>query len=160
MKQVRSWDLAQVNIARLIEPLDSDRLSDFVSAIDDVNAAADAAPGFLWRLKSEAGNAMSIRAFEWGISGSAGVVVNLSTWESPQALRDYVDSPMHRAVLRRRREWTHQVAEHTTVLWWVPCHHRPSTHEAEERLRRIRRDGSSAMAFALHEDFVPPSSAN
>jgi len=55
-----SWDdfhLAQVNIARLIEPLDSGRLVDFVTALDPVNAAADAALGFVWRLKTEEGNA-------------------------------------------------------------------------------------------------------
>jgi Domain of unknown function (DUF3291) len=37
--------LAQVNIARLREPLDSALLADFVAALDPVNGAADAAPG-------------------------------------------------------------------------------------------------------------------
>jgi Domain of unknown function (DUF3291) len=48
--------LAQVNIARMREPLDSPLLAGFVAALDPVNAAADAAPGFVWRLQTEDGN--------------------------------------------------------------------------------------------------------
>ena len=59
----------------------------FVAALDPVNAAADAAPGFVWRLQTEDGNATSVRAFEWDQAGGAGVIVNLSVWESPEALR-------------------------------------------------------------------------
>src|SRR5580692_175933 len=66
--------LAQVNIGRLREPLDSPRLAGFVAALDPVNAAADAAPGFLWRLQTEDGNATSVRAFEWDQAGSAAVI--------------------------------------------------------------------------------------
>src|SRR5438067_11807615 len=39
--------LAQVNIGRMREPLDSPLLADFVAALDPVNAAADTAPGFV-----------------------------------------------------------------------------------------------------------------
>jgi Domain of unknown function (DUF3291) len=53
--------LAQVNIARLRAPLDSPQLTDFVAALDPVNAAADAAPGFVWRLQTEDGNATAVR---------------------------------------------------------------------------------------------------
>ena len=78
--------LAQVNIARMREPLDSPLLAEFVAALDPVNAAADAAPGFIWRLQTEDGNATAVHAFEWDHDGSAGVIVNLSVWESPEAL--------------------------------------------------------------------------
>lgn len=148
--------LAQVNIARLLEPLDSPRLAGFVDALDEVNAAADSAPGFIWRLQSVDGNATSIRAFEWDEAGSAGVIVNLSTWESPKALTEYVYSAPHRDVLRQRREWFHHVAEPTTVLWWVPVDHRPTTQEAEDRLRMLRRQGPSAEAFTFGDPWPPP----
>ena len=51
-----------------------------MAALDPVNAAADAAPGFVWRLQTEDGNATSVRAFEWDQAGSAGVIVNMSVW--------------------------------------------------------------------------------
>lgn len=59
-----TFELAQVNIARLIAPLDDPQLADFVSALDSVNAAADAVPGFVWRLQTEDGNATAIQAFD------------------------------------------------------------------------------------------------
>ena len=151
--------LAQVNIARLKEPLDSPLLADFVAALEPVNAAADAAPGFLWRLQTEDGNATSVTAFEWDRAGSAGVLVNMSVWESVEALAAYVYSDTHRAVLRRRRTWFEQMppAEQHTALWWITHGHTPTTAEAEERILRLREDGPTPYAFTLKEHFPPPS---
>ena len=59
-------------------------------------------------------------------------------------------------VLRRRREWFHHVAEATTALWWVREGHRPSTDEAESRVRTLRDLGPSAEAFGLDSVFPPP----
>lgn len=149
----RVAELAQVNIARLREPLDSERLADFVASLDDVNAEADSAPGFLWRLQDDEGNATGITPFAWDQSGSAGVIVNLSTWTGPDALRAYVFSGRHAAAVRRRREWFHRVAEATTALWWVPAGHRPNAAEAEDRLRTLRRDGPTPTAFTVAQPF-------
>jgi len=94
-----NFHLAQVNIARLIEPLDSERLADFVAALDPVNAAADAAPGFVWRLRTEDGNATALSAFDWDRDGSVGVLTNMSVWESLEALKDFVYGPKHREII-------------------------------------------------------------
>ena len=55
-----AYQLAQVNVARLLAPLESAQLEGFVQALDPVNASAEAAPGFVWRLKTDQGNATSI----------------------------------------------------------------------------------------------------
>jgi hypothetical protein len=60
MGEAMDYVLAQANIARLLAPLDSEQLADFVAALDPVNAVADAAPGFVWRLQTEEGNATSL----------------------------------------------------------------------------------------------------
>src|SRR5947199_5430063 len=109
--------LAQVNIGRMREPLDSPLLADFVAALAPVNAAADTAPGFVWRLQTEDGNATAVRAFEWDAAASAGVIVNLSVWRSIEDLGDWVYGGLHRAVLRRRREWFRRASETTVALW-------------------------------------------
>lgn len=150
------FELAQVNIARLLAPLDSPVLADFVALLDPVNAAADAAAGFVWRLQGESGNATGVQAFEWDAAGSAGVIVNLSVWASVEALADYVFGALHRQVLRRRREWFERMAEPSTVCWWVPAGHRPTTEEAEDRVRDLRANGVSPRAFTLRESFPPP----
>jgi hypothetical protein len=119
--------LAQVNIGRMREPLDGPLLADFVAALDPVNAVADTAPGFVWRLQTEDGNATAVHAFEWDRAGSAGVLVNMSVWESVEALAAYVYSDTHREVLRRRRQWFERMAEAQAALWWIPRGHTPTT---------------------------------
>jgi len=151
--------LAQVNIARLCAPLNSPALADFVAALDQVNATADAAPGFVWRLQTEDGNATSIRAFDWDQAGSAGVIVNMSVWESAEALAAFVYSGAHRQVLRRRRQWFVPMAEAYTALWWIPRGSVPTTQDAEERVRHLRAHGPTQHAFALREHFPPPGAA-
>ena len=44
------FHLAQLNIGRMVAPIDAPEVADFVAALDPVNAIADAAPGFVWRL--------------------------------------------------------------------------------------------------------------
>jgi heme-degrading monooxygenase HmoA len=150
--------LAQVNIARLRAPLDSPQLAEFVAALDSVNASADTAAGFVWRLQTEDGNSTAIRAFEWDTAGSVGVIVNMSVWRSVEDLAQWVYGDMHRAVLRRRREWFERVAEATLALWWVPVGHLPTTAEAEERIRHLRAYGTTPLAFNFRRTFARPGS--
>ncbi|MGH7703572.1 MAG: DUF3291 domain-containing protein, partial [Gemmatimonadales bacterium] len=51
------YQLAQLNIARLLAPLDSPQLAGFVARLAEVNALADSSPGFLWRFQTEDGDA-------------------------------------------------------------------------------------------------------
>ena len=148
--------LAQVNIGRLAAPLDSPRLADFMAALDPVNALADSAPGFIWRLQTEEGNATAVQAFGWDRGDSVGVIMNMSVWESVGALAAFVYSPAHRQVLRRRREWFEQMTQAYTALWWIPRGHVPTTGEAEDKIRRLRADGPTPKAFSLRVHFPPP----
>jgi len=113
------YHIAQVNVARLRAPLDSEELADFVASLAPVNASADGASGFVWRLQAEDGNSTSIRAFEWDLAESAGVIVNMSVWETIEQLSAWVHGSMHRSVLLQRGKWFERVAEATTALWWI-----------------------------------------
>ena len=151
-----SFDLAQVNVSRLLGPLDSPLLAEFMAALDEVNASGDVADGFLWRMQTEDGNATAVRAFGWDVGGSHGVIVNLTTWGSVQALANFVFSGQHLEVMRRRRQWFQGAVEPMTALWWVPADHRPSTEEAEDRVRHLRQHGPSPAAFTFRASFPPP----
>jgi hypothetical protein len=72
-----SFHLAQLNVARLAAPLDSPQLADFVASLDAINKLADAAPGFVWRLQTEDGDATGVRALD-----DDRLIVNLSVWRS------------------------------------------------------------------------------
>ncbi|WP_300611263.1 DUF3291 domain-containing protein [Trebonia sp.] len=154
-----TYVLAQVNIGRLVAPLDSPALADFAAALDPVNAVADAAPGFVWRLQTEDGNATALRAFEQDAEGAdGGILINMSVWESVAALAAYVYGDAHLAVLRRRREWFERMAQAYTALWWIPRGHIPAIPEAEHRVRHLRVHGPTPYAFTLREHFPPPDS--
>jgi hypothetical protein len=144
--------LAQINIATLKEPIDSPLLADFVAKLDEVNKLADGAPGFVWRLQSEQGNATAIQAYDDPMT-----IVNLSVWESPKLLRDFVYGSGHLEVMRQRRKWF-QKMEVYLALWWVPAGHIPTVVEAKARLAYLAQQGESAQAFTMRQIFPSPSS--
>ncbi|MFF3499183.1 DUF3291 domain-containing protein [Streptomyces sp. NPDC003247] len=148
MTDATAFELAQVNLARLKFPLDSPELKDFVDALDPVNADADAAAGFVWRLQSDEGNATDIAVF-----GDDWLIVNMSVWRDTDALTAYMYQGQHREMLSRRREWFERVQEAMTTLWWVPAGHRPTVAEAEARLLHLRAHGPTPYAFTLRTSF-------
>jgi hypothetical protein len=149
-----AFHLAQVNIGRPRGPIDGEVMREFVANLDPVNALADAAPGFVWRLQTEDGNATAISVFE-----DPSLIVNLSVWESIEALAEFVYRSDHRDVMVRRREWFERMGEAFLALWWIPAGHRPSVAEAEDHLRRLRADGPTAYAFTFRELFPPPDAS-
>lgn len=151
---MRSHDLAQLNVGRLLAPDDSPVVAEFMAALDEVNALADAAPGFCWRFQTEDGNAIAERPFP----GDDLMLVNFSTWESVEALADYVYRSRHADFLRRRREWFHHLQDAVSVLWWVPAGHRPTSAEAVGRLEHLRRHGPTGHAFTFRQRFDPGGS--
>ncbi len=144
-----SQHLAQVNIGRLVAPTDSPLVQEFMDALEPVNAIADASPGFVWRLQTEDGDATSIRAFD-----DDTILVNMSTWESVEALRAYVYSSPHKAYLARRREWFAAFTGVMIALWWVPAGHEPTVAEAKERLEHLEQHGPTAHAFTFRQVFA------
>ena len=151
MRGMPGYHVAQLNIGRLLAPLDTLQLAPFVEALEPINALADGTEGFVWRLQTEDGNATAIRAFDDDM-----LIVNMSVWESVEALGDFVYRSDHVAVMRRRREFFERMAEAFMVLWWVPAGHRPTVAEAKDRLARLRRDGPTPEAFTFRERFPAP----
>jgi hypothetical protein len=144
--------LAQINVARLLRPLDAPETAEFVAALAPVNALADAAPGFVWRLQGETGDATPIRVFD-----DDAVIVNLSVWESLEAFRGFVYDGGHLAVLRRRLEWFERPAGPHTALWWVDPGTLPTPEDGARRLALLAERGPTAEAFDLAHVVPPPT---
>jgi Domain of unknown function (DUF3291) len=140
--------LASLNIGRLLAPLDSPQIAGFVAALEPLNRLADASPGFVWRLQTDAGDATSIRPFDDDL-----ILVNLAVWESLESLRAFVYSSAHVQVLRQRMAWFERLAAAHMVLWWVEPGHIPTVAEAVDRLERLRRDGPTPAAFTFRTPF-------
>jgi hypothetical protein len=140
--------IAQFNIARLQADRDDPAVAGFFAALDRINAVADAAPGFVWRLQEPSGNATAIRPWD-----DDRVIVNMSVWRSIDALERYVYRSEHATVLRRRREWFDRLGRRHMVLWWVHEGHVPSVEEAKERLEHLEAEGPGPYAFTFRQAF-------
>ena len=83
------------------------------------------------------------------------LIVNLTVWESIEALEAFAyRQAAHLAVLRRRREWFERHTEAPTALWWVAAGHIPTLDEALDRLATLRAGGPSPQAFTFRERFA------
>jgi Domain of unknown function (DUF3291) len=150
---VAGYHLAQLNVGLVRAPTDSPELADFMAGIDPVNAAADATAGLVWRLQDGDGpGATALRP------RGPDLIVNMSVWESLEALRDFVyrNGP-HLDFMRRRRDWFHRMTQEHLVLWWVPAGHIPDLDEALSRLDLLRDNGPSPLAFTFHEPYTKPA---
>ena len=146
------YHLAQINIARMLAPIDDPVMAEFVSQLAPINALADSSPGFVWRLQSDSGDATSIQVYD-----DALIIVNLTVWESVEALREFVFKGAHHGVLRDRKRWFEKFDSPYTALWWVPVGHIPSPEEGKERLEHLRTHGDAPYAFSFRNLFPKPS---
>jgi hypothetical protein len=137
--------LANFNVARMAGPIDGPVMAGFVDNLDRINTLADESPGFVWRLQDASGDATSYRPFP----ADDEIIVNLTVWESVDALRAFVFKTEHVDFLRRRREWFTPYEGAYLALWWVPDGHIPSVEEAMERLAHIGEHGPSEYAFTF-----------
>jgi hypothetical protein len=147
------YELAQLNIAVMKEPLDSPRMADFVANLERINALAESSPGFVWRLQTDEGDATALRPL------GDQTLVNMSVWKDVASLNHYVYKTAHVEIMRRRKEWFERMSDASMVLWWVPQGHRPSVVQAIERLQLLRAHGPSADAFTFRHAFPPPDAA-
>lgn len=152
-KIMSQYHLAQLNLAKMKYPIDSNEMADFVARLEDVNALADHSPGFVWRLQTEDGDATSLDYF------GPDMLINMSVWEDVDSLHHYVYRTAHTEVMARRHEWFERMEQAYLVLWWVPAGTTPSLEEADERLEDLRANGPSQRAFTPKQRFDPPSGA-
>jgi hypothetical protein len=150
----QKYQLAQCNVGRAKGPIDAPVMAGFAARLDDINALADGAPGFVWRLQTDDGNATSVQAFEDNL-----ILFNMSVWESPEHLRSFVYRSDHAKVMRQRKSWFERFDGVYLVLWWVPAGHIPTVNEAKERLAHLQAHGESPYAFSFASLFPSPDEA-
>ena len=149
------YHLAQINIAKAVADLDSPLMAGFVSRLNEINALAERTKGFVWRLQSDAGDATAIRVFD-----DPRILINMSIWETPEDLQNFVYRSMHVELIRDRDTWFSRLSEQHQAAWWVPAGYRPSAEEGRDRLLKLRQQGPSATAFTLAKPFAQPSDAD
>jgi len=148
------YHIAQVNIGRIVASLDDPQMAGFVNRLDEINALADGSPGFVWRLQTSEGNATYFRPYPHDDR----ILMNMSVWETFEALKNYVYRTVHAELLRQRNEWFSKFDGVYLALWWVPAGHIPGIDEARKRIAHLETHGPSQFAFTFKTPFPPDES--
>jgi heme-degrading monooxygenase HmoA len=138
------WHIAQVNVARFRVAREHPVNADFEAALDEVNALAEAAPGFVWRMTGE------------GENNDADLTINMTVWESIERLSAFAYRNLtHRGVMRRKKEWFVEMPAYL-ALWWIEAGRTPRLEEGLAKLELIGRRGPTPEAFDFRNPFPPP----
>jgi catalase (peroxidase I) len=139
--------VAQLNIGRLRYETDDPRMADFMNNLARVNALAERSPGFVWRYTDASGNATDTRPY----AGDPRMAINMSVWESIEALEKFVWQTVHTRFYTRKHEWFEKLDGAYFVLWHVPAGHQPAVQEAIARLEHLKAHGPSDYAFGWQD---------
>jgi hypothetical protein len=144
------FQLAQINIGRIVAPMDSPVMAGFKNNLDKMNQLAEQSTGFIWRLKDDSNNATSLKFFD-----DDRLILNMSVWESIDALMNYCYKTEHVEFLKNRANWFEKMDEAHMALWYIQAGHIPTPAEAIERLSHLRTHGESEHAFTFRKKFTP-----
>jgi hypothetical protein len=150
-----SHNLAQINIAKMLAPLESPLMADFVANLEAINALAESSQGFIWRLKDDNNNATSIKIYD-----DEFLLVNMSVWSNVDSLFQFTFQSQHVEIFKRRKEWFSQMAQMHMALWFVAEDCRPSVEEATQRLDYLRAHGETPYAFSFKKRFSANDALN
>jgi hypothetical protein len=149
------YNIAQINIGRMVGVnIDDPVMKEFVDQLDEINALAENTEGFVWRLKSDGGNATAFNPYN-----DDRIIVNFSVWQTIEQLKNYVYRSAHTNVMRDRKKWFEKFGKPYYVLWYVPAGYIPPLQEAVERLEHLQANGCTAYAFDFGNIFPTPNSA-
>lgn len=145
----QAYHLAQINIGRIRAPLDDPSMADFVNNLIKINTRGHNTPGFVWQLLTEYGDSTGFHEFE-----DERILLNMTVWESVEALFDFTYKSEHVEFFRRRREWFEKFDGVYLVLWWIPAGHHPTPQEAKEKLAYLEAHGPTPLAFTFKRRFT------
>jgi hypothetical protein len=148
------WHLAQINVGRLVAPRGDPAVQPFFDGLDRINALADAAPGFVWRLQDEGGNATAIQ-----VSPDPLFILNMSVWTDADSLFAFVYRSAHTPVMARRRDYFGRFDGAYQALWWIEAGTIPTINDGLSRLWHLDRFGPSPHAFTFKTRYPTPERA-
>ncbi len=143
--------LAQINIARLKAPEGDPGNAFFFDNLNRINAIADRSAGFVWRLQDDIGDATRINAFNDPL-----LIINMSVWESIEALKAFAFDTVHRKIFERRAEFFAPLDGPHAALWWIKAGDTPTVENAKTKLELLERNGPIPDAFTFADRFDPP----
>lgn len=149
---MNNYNIAQINVARMKGiNINDPVMKEFADNLQKVNALAESSEGFIWRLRDDNDNATSFNPYD-----DEQVLINISVWESIEALEFFVYKTFHTDFLKRRKEWFQTYGKVYTAMWWVPAGQFPTISEATDKLSYLQQNGPSALVFDIRNRFPQP----
>ena len=96
------FELAQLNVAQLLAPIDHPSIVDYNNGIATINGLAEHYPGFIWRMKDESAQ---FDGFSYRILHGDRMIFTLSVWKDVESLKQFTYFSDHVKYYRRRVEW-------------------------------------------------------
>ena len=141
------YALSQVNIAKRLAPFSDPIMQDFVNNVGKMNAIADTSEGFIWRLKDEDKDE-AVLVFK-----DDSLIINISVWESREALFNYTYNSGHIEVFKRKKEWFSKINMLHMAFWYIPEGYIPTFQDAKDRLDFLNKHGETPYAFTFKSKF-------
>ena len=117
-------------------------MAGFMDNPDKINALAERSHGYVWRMRSDSGNATNL-----DVPDDEQMIANMSVWEVVTSLGNYVFNTIHAKFYEKFPAWFENMTQHHFVIWWVEDDHTPTLDEAMERLAHLQEHDSSDHAF-------------
>jgi hypothetical protein len=152
------FHLAQANIAQTVASFSDPAMASMVSRVNEINALAEASPGFVWRYKNPEGwNWIQPFSDYFSSFEPEKIFFNMSVWKTPEDLRHYVFDTKHIEVLRSKHQWMSPPEKPHLVMWWIPVGCSPSVEEVRRRFSFLEMRGTTSDAFTFKQIFPPPA---
>ena len=146
------YQIAEINIARMKGiNINDPIMQEFVDNLSVVNSIAESSDGFIWRLKDDSDNATNINPYN-----DEQVIINISVWQSIEALEHFMYKTFHSDFLKRRKEWFQKFGKAYTAMWWIKEGEYPTIEEAVEKLDHLQQHGHSETVFDFRNKYLPP----
>jgi len=90
--------LAQLNIAEALYPVEDSRMDGFTGPVEQINALADRSSGFVWRLTDDGDTDGALSLRMEGMNDYT--LVNMSVWADIESLFHFIYKTAHAKVMR------------------------------------------------------------
>lgn len=143
------YHIAQYNLARMRASLGDPIMAEFAANMQRIDEIGEHAPGFVWIFKDDDDKVLSLRPYDDDL-----IIVNLTVWETIDALFEFTYRSEHTDFFRRRLEWFSKTPPPVFVLWWIEAGQIPTIEQATLRLDYLRQHGPTPYAFTFKKRFT------
>jgi len=145
-----AYHLVHANVAHARAPLDSPVMAGFVAQVEEINALARRAAGFVAQPAVP----------DEGAVFAAPFLLNVSLWESVAHLDAFTHQGRHARALEQRAEWFEQAgAGPKYVLYWIRKGHCVTERQVKGRLEYLGGHGATPYAFTFERPFTAAQAA-